>query len=203
MICNFQQVIPATIDISDYSCFSTCIINTIIMYTFCPYIYLQYPVHRPPFLDYTSSVLVNLFSNCPAKLFVPPSLSMYLIVDFCSQASLFTYLSHLTFQFPRIQLSLPFSSNLIYGDSTRQVQVWKANPITQWHKFYHAISTAHWQFIPIINNNLSHYYWQLIIFTTVNLSQLLIAIYHNYCWQFITPTTVNLSQLLTAIYHNY
>ena len=130
------------------------------------------PCAQAPLLDYTSLVLVDLFSNCPAKLFVPPSLSMYLIVDFWSQASLFTYLSHLTCQFPRIQLSLPFTSNLIYGDSTRQVPVWKANPITQWHKIYHAIQ----QHI----GNLSQLLTTIHHIITGNLSHLLPSIYH-YC----------------------
>ena len=45
-------------------------------------------------------------------------------------------------------------------------------------KFITQFSTAHRQFIPIINNNSSHYYWQFITLTTVNLSQSLTAIYH-------------------------
>ena len=74
--------------------------------------------------------------------------------------------------------------------------------------FITQFSTAHWQFIPINNNNLSHYYWQFITLTTVNLSQLLTAIYHNYCWQFITyyrqfitiinSNLISLSQFLMA-----
>ena len=137
MISDLQKSFQKTKDNNDYLYFSTCTINTLIKYTF-DHIFTV-PCAQAPLLDYTSLVLVNLFSNCPAKFFVPPSLSMYLIVDFWSQASLFTYLSHLTCQFPRIQLWLPFSFNLIYGDSTRQVPMWKANPITQWHKIYHAI----------------------------------------------------------------
>ena len=94
-----------------------------------------------------------------------------------------------------LEYNYHFSSNLIYGDSTRQVPVWKVNPITQWHTFITQFLTAHRQFIPIINNNSLPYYWQFITLTTVNLSQLLTAIYHI--------ITGNLSHLLPSIYHSY
>ena len=124
MISNFRQVIPATIDISDYSCFSTCTINIITMYTFV-HIVIHSTLCTGPPSDYTSSVLVNLFPNCPDKLFVSLSLFMYFL--------------HQTFQFSRIQSSLPLSSTLIYGDSTRQVPVWKQIPSRNNTKIYHAI----------------------------------------------------------------